>query len=74
MTRSRGRGANMAWGLFPVYCETEKEYCQDDDVFLGMHPLNVAIRCPICGRFTRCRKGVNDGKAKGKELHGHSLR
>jgi len=57
----------MAWGLFPVYCETAKEYCCEVDIYLGMHPLNVAVRCPICGRYTRCRKGEQDGKDGGSK-------
>jgi len=67
------RGLSMTWGKFPVYCETAKEYCQEDDVFLGYHPLSVAVRCPVCNRHTRARRSVNNdqgeksGKGHGKD-------
>jgi len=64
----------MAWGLFPVYCETAKECCCDDDIYLGMYPLKVAVRCPICGRYSRARKGVQDDQSRGWELYRHKLR
>ena len=50
----------MTWGRFPVYCETAKEYCREDDVFLGYHPLSVAVRCPACNRHTRAKRRVNN--------------
>ena len=60
----------MTWGRFPVYCETAKEYCREDDVFLGYHPLSVAARCPVCNRHTKSKRGVK-GDQGDKKCRGH---
>ena len=45
------------FGSYPVYCQTASGYCCKEKVFLGYYPLNVAVRCDICGRWSRCEPG-----------------
>jgi hypothetical protein len=45
------------FGSHPVYCQTAAGICCKEKIFLGYHPTNVAVRCDICGRWSRCEPG-----------------
>jgi len=52
-------------GCHPVYCQTEAGYCCKEEVLLGHFPANVAVRCDICGRWSRYPgKGAEHGQGE----------
>jgi hypothetical protein len=48
-------------GKHPVYCQTPAAFCSRFNLLLGYYPLGVAVRCPVCGRFTRLEPGQLGG-------------
>lgn len=57
----------MNQGTFPVYCQTEAGYCCKEEVLLGHYPANVAVRCDICGGWSRYQPGEGAEHGQGKE-------